>query len=523
MPITKEIEAWSLKELLNSMPDLPESSKPTLMIVNQLIGSKLALPLSRQSLAVIQLLKDQLNTLSSTPAEEAAELIFFLIKEQGERETEQNRLKHRRQGAFTFRQPIHQRSFRDQLQDDDMTSFMPKSEGNIEVLAALNRFDTGSTDALPEVIRSALKNKKLHHIIIPAGPGHWRGVYLTKPSEEGGKYQLELFDPYGPAGAHAITQIILGLLNKSGIKSAQINIGYTGPTHPQTDGYACGDYTCAHSHKKMKEFGAKKSKYNQEIIDALESQGNENGHLRTTVRKISEKGIAQAQSHRVKGNIKTAESIIKPGDSSSASKKDANGDTSTPESPQHKEIMLKDKQLIDDSKDLFNRLLQALKIKTDELTSKGTLGNSNYNAKYQKVAQEASTLYREIEKAGAIFFAPGTSPTETSYCIFSTQIKGAIRNAKDEFATHRNSWNNLHPILRGFIGFLALLPLAIPALVISYKSKHGFFANCFASPKTEASEKLEQFNTGVAQLEQQLELGFQDDNAPDTGDAPTYN
>ena len=79
MPITKEIEAWSLKELLNSMPDLPESSKPTLMIVNQLIGSKLALPLSRQSLAVIQLLKDQLNTLSSTPAEEAAELIFFLF------------------------------------------------------------------------------------------------------------------------------------------------------------------------------------------------------------------------------------------------------------------------------------------------------------------------------------------------------------------------------------------------------------------------------------------------------------
>ncbi|HHF7371915.1 TPA: hypothetical protein ACPSKD_003334 [Legionella anisa] len=70
---------------------------------------------------------------------------------------------------------------------------------------------------------------------------------------------------------------------------SQVTIKTTGPTHPQTDAYACGDFTCAYSHKKMKELSAQDRAYNQNLITVLDSRGNKGDALRYASREESSK------------------------------------------------------------------------------------------------------------------------------------------------------------------------------------------------------------------------------------------
>ena len=149
--------------------------------------------------------------------------------------------------------PLHLRHFKDQLQDHDMQKIMPKSYGTIDVLAALRVGDPAIFVAISDGIQLALDNPSIQHVLIPIGPGHWRSMCLSKPIAPEAPYQLELFDPYGRKGAKAIEKTALTLLSKVGIPSHQIQITYVGPQKPQCDGYACGDFTCAYSHQKMRD------------------------------------------------------------------------------------------------------------------------------------------------------------------------------------------------------------------------------------------------------------------------------
>ncbi|MDR3443428.1 MAG: hypothetical protein P4L65_10500 [Legionella sp.] len=287
MSLSQKIKDQSLQTLIShySPKKLTLEGRERLKALNTLAAVN-GVALSMQSAAVINLIYKQLeNSFPKSSRPDVVASIYSLVIEQMDRETYENKRKHQAQGSFE-RKNIHQRKLHDQLQDHDMNLLMPKSHGDIEVLAPVNRFDT-SIDAVREGITAALKNKEINHVVIPIGPGHWRGIYLTKPVDAKGIYQLELFDPYGPNGATAIKQMTLDLLAKCGIQKTHIAIKETGPTHPQQDGYACGDFTCAHSHKKMKEFGAKSMAYNQELITALEGDGNKKDSLRHTSRKVT--------------------------------------------------------------------------------------------------------------------------------------------------------------------------------------------------------------------------------------------
>ncbi|MGQ3890067.1 hypothetical protein ACQUW5_13680 [Legionella sp. CNM-1927-20] len=245
-----------------------------------------------------QRLKGQFDESS---CKEVASSIYTKVIEQLDREKVENQRLYRRAGNFNQKY-IHQRHLKDELQDHDMVLLMPKSHGNIEVLAPINRFDKKSIEAVQQGLFAALKSKQIKHIVIPIGPGHWRSIYLTKPDNDTDNYELELFDPYGPIGAIAIQGIALELLKRCGIDIDKVTVKTTGPTHPQGDSYACGDFTCAYSHKKMQEFGAPNTAYNQELINVLDTEGNRQDALRHKTREVSAKKNKSEETKRYEKN-----------------------------------------------------------------------------------------------------------------------------------------------------------------------------------------------------------------------------
>ncbi len=318
MALSQKIQNQSLQALTAaySKKKLTPEQVQRLTALNTLAATN-DVRLSQQSPRVINLVAAQLQkSFPKSSRKNVVDFMYSLVVEQMDRETDENKRQHGAQGRFDQKN-IHQRGLRDQLQDHDMTLLMPKSHGNVEVLAPVNRFDR-STDVVQEGIAAALQDKRINHVVIPVGPGHWRGMYLTKPVDGKGNYQLELFDPYGSIGANAIKQLSLDLLQKCGIKPSQITIKTTGPTHPQTDGYACGDFTCAYSNKKMKEFGASDKHYNQALITALDLQGNKNDSLRQASRKVTQAlpepqvRIPVVQSTRVDTHTSRGDTPTKP-------------------------------------------------------------------------------------------------------------------------------------------------------------------------------------------------------------------
>lgn len=189
-------------------------------------------------------------------------------------------------GTFST-QPLHLRAPYVELQDDDMTKFMPSSNLKIEVHAPINRMDRSSFEVAIEGLKIAIANPEVEHIIVPVGPVHWRGVYLSKPSTKSPNYRLELFDPYGPQGTYTIDEVVLELLEAAGVNEKQIVIVRTGPEVEQEDGYACGDYTCAYSHKKMRDFGAAKGSYNEDLAGPVLENGNKNNQMRQAFCQLS--------------------------------------------------------------------------------------------------------------------------------------------------------------------------------------------------------------------------------------------
>ena len=288
--LNPESKATSLRELIENYTatqgDIEEHQRLLIEAANEFAAQD-DLALSRQSSNSINTLFSQIKrTKSGLNVEATSKEIYTKFKKESDRETLFARNSHNAQGHFNTT-PLHSRDLKDQMQDHDMTQLMPKSSQHIEVMAVFNQEDRSIIEPLKTGIVTALKNQDINHIMLPIGPGHWRGIYLTKPTDNNTKYELELFDPYGPEGAEYIELTTLKLLEECGITKDQLNITYSGPNHPQTDVYACGDFTCAYSHKKMQSFGADQSAYNSDLIRALDHAGNENNSLRAVTREIA--------------------------------------------------------------------------------------------------------------------------------------------------------------------------------------------------------------------------------------------
>lgn len=163
-----------------------------------------------------------------------------------------------------------------------------------------------------------------------------------------------------------------------------------------------------------------------------------------------------------------------------------------PENPKPKEAT---KYLVID-RATFDALLNALKLKTDELIEKGTRTSKHYNPKYVDVGQAAQTLYTQLKTAANDFFP--NQPTQEQVDLFKHTCMKAITTAEDKFGTHRG-WGSIHPILRGIVGVLATL-LIIPALVIKFKTKPGYTGTFFTKPPTDSADQLDGFKKGFGRL-----------------------
>jgi len=308
MPLRKQITENSLNYLLLTRPEFMHNVG-LLTEVNK-IAALADIPLSMQSNTVLTELFNQFKNLKSNlDIQSSAQQIYGALNEIMDRETFSNQQQHQQQGHFDLI-GLHKRATIDQLQDHDMTRLMPRPTGNIEVLASVNRFSPSSANATSEGIIAALNDQKINHIFIPVGPGHWRGVYLTKPSNLGENFKVEIFDPMGPTGAETIRQpFVEDLLGMVNIAPNKCDYSYSGPPIRQTDGYACGDFVCAYSHTMMQKFQAPVTQFGQELIDVLENNGNDNGELRAASRKISAQ-IEAASSKTPLHEAKATESKV---------------------------------------------------------------------------------------------------------------------------------------------------------------------------------------------------------------------
>lgn len=284
MALSTYIQHQSLAILQSQYTDLSENQQKTLADINEIFASR-DYPLNTQSNNFLDKLHRSLTNKERHSEHDVAKICASL-HEQLDKETDDNRKTHARQGTFSAKL-LHQRHLRTQMQDDDLHRVMPKSTATIEIFAPVNRFDN-SWQSTQTGMKQALADENVKHLVIPVGPGHWRGIFLTKPDNSEDKLKLEIFDPYGAANAKALTGFAKQLITGCDVAQQNLSISHYGPEHQQKDGYACGDFTCAESHRKLKSWGVQEG-LNQTLIDTLENHGNKDNMLRHASRDTTQK------------------------------------------------------------------------------------------------------------------------------------------------------------------------------------------------------------------------------------------
>lgn len=154
----------------------------------------------------------------------------------------------------------------------------------------------------------------------------------------------------------------------------------------------------------------------------------------------------------------------------------------------------------------FNTFLDELKLKTIQLIAKREIDPSNY----AEAGSSAILLIEELE-AATDFFADKKLVME-NFQAFKEKCERAISDAEGEFVKHRSWHQQLNPVLRGVLGILALMPLGIPALLVSLKSHSGYYATFFGKPTTESAEKLNSFKGKLEEMCKNLDKEIQEDN-----------
>lgn len=193
------------------------------------------------------------------------------------------------------RLPLYDRPQNDPMNEHDMLDVMPTSCDHIEVLAALSTNNVESNWGDIEQIKRCINDPQIKHIIIPLGPEHWRGIYLTKPvsNNESEAYKLDIFDSFGEDSAKTILPFINDILENCNILDKTTKV-YNQLIIPNNNIYACGDFVCGYSHLKMRQFHAESTHYNNKLIAELKT-GNESERLREAILTV----IAQKENRYV--------------------------------------------------------------------------------------------------------------------------------------------------------------------------------------------------------------------------------
>lgn len=198
-------------------------------------------------------------------------------------------------GSYSSK-PTHERERNTWLEDHDLLHFMPKSIGNIDVLAPMDR--NLPIQNMISFLSPSLTNPNIQHLLFPLGPGHWRSIALTKPSANNPRYMLEIFDSFGKESAETVQKYLLSILSQCGISTKEIDVKLSTCAVPQKDTFSCGDFTCAYSHQKMLDFGAPAENVNMVLINALNT-GNQNNNLRNTLLEISKAPTPVASENKL--------------------------------------------------------------------------------------------------------------------------------------------------------------------------------------------------------------------------------
>ncbi len=160
---------------------------------------------------------------------------------------------------------------------------------------------------------------------------------------------------------------------------------------------------------------------------------------------------------------------------------------------------------------LFNDFLTELKQTINQLKAKENNGLSKYDHNHVKAEEAATILIDTLQRAGTDFFV-GEKLTANKFWVFKQCCEVAIDDAQKEFVKHREWHQQLNPLLRGILGLLALIPLAIPALVVSLTSKHGYFHTFFSNPTSKSTKDLQSFKDNMEKMVNDLEDEIKDDN-----------
>lgn len=181
--------------------------------------------------------------------------------------------------------PLHLKSGPVELTDKDVTKLMPSSAGNIEVLAAIHLSSTKSSIPVLDQVINSFVNRDIGHIVLPVGPGHWRGVHISKPTEDNPNYHVEVSDSMGVDSAQRINGLIKEIFSSQGIENYEVE--YAAPKVPQKDAYSCGDFMCSYAHKKVQALAPDAGNTSLKMIEAYDTaNGNADAGLRGQIKKI---------------------------------------------------------------------------------------------------------------------------------------------------------------------------------------------------------------------------------------------
>jgi hypothetical protein len=134
---------------------------------------------------------------------------------------------------------------------------------------------------------------------------------------------------------------------------------------------------------------------------------------------------------------------------------------------------------LDQCKERFDFLLAHLKSLHQQIHQ----SYINSPDQHEKVFKTSLMLNHVLNNEGNKFF---NNPSAKSFEQFQKACHEQMVVAKKEFEAYSGFWERLNPILKGFIGVLAAIPL-LPFIIASVKAKNDF-TNTFFSPPP--SQKL---------------------------------
>lgn len=126
---------------------------------------------------------------------------------------------------------------------------------------------------------------------------------------------------------------------------------------------------------------------------------------------------------------------------------------------------------------------------------------TNPNLKYATAVESVYNLIGNLEDYSEAFF---TKPTPERFAEFKSKCNEAFASTAAELKQHRGVWDQLSPILKGFIGVLATLTV-VPALIISLATKRGYVDTFFTTPAPVSANTLAEIESDM--LTNQNDLG----------------